>query len=462
MAGRTLRAAIVLGCAFFIAPVTAGAQSLPMVPPADTGSTYWTCKASVATVTLGGQTIDPLHANTLTPQNRCRDDSATAPTANAQDVLGIDTVSLSGNALQAQTGLTNGLSIHTYDQSPGAVAQGGNVDLRIGGPSAPGELHVTGHLIRSYVSAHCANGAPVLESGNSVQYPSGKFPDGSPVGGEVADLRINGTAIPADGQPDETLQQIANGLAPLAPIIKITLNKVYNNGTSITREAVRIEALTAPGSAPVLTVVIGSATVGYNGSVCAVPAGTPAGTPGTPGGPSVNPPSFPPGGNEPGSNGGGGGVNGGANSGAITGEKVVFVKGATITRAPNGTNASECARLRMFYDLERVPGRIATHGPTSLTGTIGIRHVVRGYIRNCKGKAIINAKIALVEIIHGKRHLVKTGLRSRGKGKLTIILPNNLTTRTLVFEYRAFSNDLRIAGKARLKLRVLSHRGRVI
>lgn len=457
MPQRILRAAAVMGCALFIAPAAAAAQGIPPVPPADTGANYWTCKASVATVTLGSQTFDPLHANTLTPNNRCRDDSATAPTANAQDVLGVDTLSLSGNALQAQTGLTNSLSLNTYDQAPGAVAQGGNIDLKIGGPSAPGTLEVTGHLIRSYVSAHCVNGAPLLESGNSVQYPSGKFPDGSPVGGEVADLRINGTAIPADGQPDETLQQIANGLAPLAPIIKITLNKVYNNGTSITREAVRIEALTAPGSKPVLTVVIGSATVGYNGDVCHVPAGTPPGTPGTPGGPSVSPPSFPPGGNEPGSNGGGGG----ANSNAITGEKVVFIKGATITRAPNGSNASECAHLRMFYDLER-NGRISNHGPTSLTGTIGVRHVVRGFIRNCKGRPIINAKIALVNIIHGKRHLVKTGLRSRGKGKLTIILPNNLTTRTLVFQYRAFSNDLRIAARATLHLRVRNHKGRVI
>jgi hypothetical protein len=421
------------------------------------------------------QALDPLHANTLSPGGACHDDGGTLPTLKASDILGDKTVSLAANVAQAETALVNAggpfinkvqyppLPSPPYMQAPSAVGQTGNVDVNVGG----GALHITGKVIRSYVSAHCVNGAPLLESGNSVEYPNGIFDhpgqDKSLVGGQVVDLRINGTPIPADGQPDAALTQLFDALSPLAPIISVKLNQVYRTGSatsatqSITREAVRIEALTAPGSAPLLTVVLGRSTVGRTGDVCAAPAGvTPPGTPG--GGPPINPVSYPPGGNLPGSYGGG-------NNGAVSGNngngntKIVYI--GQNSGAPNGTNASECAHLRMFFDLERVPGHLATHGPKSITSTMGTRRVVRGYIRNCKGKPIVNAKIALVHIIHGKRHLVKTGLRSRGGGKLTIILPNNLTTRSLEFQYRAFINDKRIASKTRLRIKVRTRSGKL-
>jgi hypothetical protein len=421
------------------------------------------------------QVLDPLHANTLPPANdpSCHDDGGTLPTLKARDILGDKTVSLAANVAQAETALVNagGPFINDvqyppqpslpYLQAPSAVGQVGNVDVTVGDPTNP-SLHITAKAIRSYVSAYCLHGAPVLESGNSVEYPKGIFDhpgqDGSSVGGQVVDLRINGTPIPADGQPDAALTQLFDALSPLAPIIKVQLNKVYKNADlSITREAVRIEALTAPGSAPLLTVVLGKSTVGRTGNVCTAPPGvTPPGTTG--GGPPINPVSFPPGGNLPGSYGGG-------NNGAFSGNngngntKIVYI--SQNSGAPNGTNASECAHLRMFFDLERTPGRIATHGPKSITSTMGTRRVVRGYIRNCRGKAIVNAKIALVHIIHGKRHLVKTGLRSRGGGKLTIILPNNLTTRSLEFQYRAFTNDRRIAARAHLRIKVRTRSGRL-
>jgi hypothetical protein len=41
-----------------------------------------------------------------------------------------------------------------------------------------------------------------------------------------------------------------------------------------------------------------------------------------------------------------------------------------------------------------------------------------------------------VHVIKGKRKLVKAGLRSRSGGNLTLILPSNIKTRELRFEYR--------------------------
>jgi hypothetical protein len=129
--------------------------------------------------------------------------------------------------------------------------------------------------------------------------------------------------------------------------------------------------------------------------------------------------------------------------------------------APNGENASECAHLKMFFDLERF-GRPSKSGPTALTSRTGIRHVIRGTIKNCKGQPIVKAKIELVNIINGKRHLVKTGLRSRPGGELTMITPNNYTSRTLEFQYRAFVNDKRIASRFLLHFHAINRQGRTV
>jgi hypothetical protein len=419
----------------------------------------WSCSAHVATVNIGGPsapTLDPLHAN-IDPASgpvNCADDGTTLPTLAIHDALGPNTLTLDGNVAQAGTALVNGggptgspAPSPTYLQAPSAVGQTGNIYLNVGGSAG---LTITAKAIRSYASAHCLNGAPVLESGNSVQYPSGRFPDGSQVGGQVLDLRINGTPIPADGQPDAALDQLFTGLSPLAPIVKVQLNKIYTTGDastgdqSITREAVRIELLTAPGMSPLITIVLGSVTVDRHGATCTPPPGV------TP--PVINPVTFETGSNLPGSN--GGGVFGGSASSGAGVTKTVFVG------APNGNNASECAHIRVFFDLERF-GKPTSSGPTALSSRTGIRHVIRGVVRNCKGKPITKAKIELVNIIHGKRHLVKTGLRTRGGGKFTMITPNNYTSRTLEFQYRAFVMDPKIATRAHLRIKVRNFRGQL-
>jgi hypothetical protein len=455
MAGRTLRG---VGLAFFCALSCGG---VAQAAPTNLSNPGWACSAHAATVNIGGPSmpnIDPLHANIdpSTGKIECADDGTTLPTLATHDALGTGTLSLDGSFAQAQTGLTNAGG-PLFSQAPGAVGQLGNIDLNLGG----GALRITAKAARAYVTGRCvggANGTARLDPGNPMLEPTGKYVntgpmDGSNVAGQVADLRINGMAIPADGQPDAALDQLFTGLSPLAPVIHVVLNKEYRTTVDgeqmLTREAVRIELLTAPGSTPLITIVIGSATVGVKGNPCASSTVTSGG--------GGTPPGLLAGGNEPGSNGGGlfgGSSNNSGNNGGVS--KTVYVRSG----APNGTNASECARIRVYFDLER-HGRPSSSGPTALSSRTGIRHVIRGVVRNCKGKPISRAKLELVNIIHGKRHLVKTGLRTRSGGKFTMITPNNYTSRTLEFQYRAFVQDTRIAARKHLRITIRNFRGQL-
>lgn len=468
MAGRNLRG---VGLAFFCALFYSGASAFgatpllgpaPPVPPAPA----WTCEAHAAIVNIGGAsglTLDPLHANSTNPPNtdgRCHDAGATVPDVAANDILGQDTVTVTSGNAQAQTGITNGGGptgapppAPTNQQAPAAAAQIDNTELKLGGPTAPGTLDVTAKAVRSYVTGTCkaATQSPLLSGGNPVIYPSGRYPDGSLVAGQVVDLRINGTPIPADGEPDQTLTMIVNGInnSPLSQLVKIVLNHETTGvdpttgETFLRREAVRIELLN-PGSGPTITVILGSATVNYkdtaDGKLC---AGATT---------SVAPPLLIGGSNQPGSN--GGGQFGGSSSSTSTNVTKVF------NNAANGNNASECAHIRAYFDLERA-GKPSKSGPVALSSRTGIRHVIRGVVRNCKGQAITKAKIELVNIIHGKRHLVKTGLRTRAGGHFTMITPNNYTSRTLEFQYRAFLNDPKIAARAHLRIKVRNFRGQL-
>jgi hypothetical protein len=375
-------------------------------------------------------TLDPLHANN-DPNSKCIDDGATLPTASAKDVLGQNTVSITSGNAQAQTGITNAGS-PTYLQAPAAGAHLSNTNVNIGGKDG---LTIQAQAIRSYVYGQCQGNNPFLGT-----------PDGV-AGGEVLNLRINGTQIPAEGQPDQALTQIFEGLSPLAPVIKVQLNHIVQSTdpatgeVKFTREAVRIELLTAPGSEPLGTVILGSSTVDRMGDVCATPTGvTP---PGTGDQPLVQPPVLASGGNEPGSNGGGTNGNGSGTQGESASGK-----------PDNGTNASECARINVFFDRHRGGHSHLRSGPKKISIKRGKRAVVRGIVRNCKGKPIVKAKIDQIHVIGKNHRLDKTGLRTRKGGALTLILPNNLTTRRIVFQYRPFLKGTAVAARKTLKITV--------
>lgn len=122
------------------------------------------------------------------------------------------------------------------------------------------------------------------------------------------------------------------------------------------------------------------------------------------------------------------------------------------TNGPDGTNGG-CGHIAMWFDLN--------HKHTFST-RFGTRAVTRGRLVNCNGKPIVGARIDVVHVINGHRHLVKTGLKSRGASKLTLILPLNLTTRTIEYYYRGTLGSRHVNSRTRLQLTVLDRQGRVM
>jgi hypothetical protein len=409
-----------------------GPAALSQASPPDPS---WTCSAHAGTANVGGAsgaTFDPLHAN-IDPSSACRDDGAAVPTMSASDVLGANTVSFSSGSAQAETGLNNAGG-PVYAQAPAAVGQTDNSSSSSGGGSS--KLTVSARGLRSYAAGHCVGTSAVLASES-----------------QVRDLTINGQQVSANGQPDQAVDEVLSGVSPAAPLVHVLLNQEYRTGTAggsdqtLTREAVRIELLAAPGSSPLSTIVLGSATVGRHGDVCGA---------NPPGSAAIAPPTFPPGANEPGSNGGDVflGGNGQAGYASASGSQAFSAGGGGAPQI-NGVNGSECAHMRVFWDLQRHGGRIASHGPSGLRARYGLRHVIRGVVRNCQGKPIVFGRIDVYNVIHGKRHLMKTGLRTRSGGKLTMITPLNYTTRVIEFTYRGLINRPQVASRQRLRIRAI-------
>jgi hypothetical protein len=117
--------------------------------------------------------------------------------------------------------------------------------------------------------------------------------------------------------------------------------------------------------------------------------------------------------------------------------------------------AALTGRLRMWFVKSHTGDR------KRLTSRFGTRVVTRGVLRTRSGRGIVGARIDVYHIrSDGKRRLVKTGLKSRAGGALTLILPNNVDTRTLEFAYRALRPGP-ITSRQRLHLTVRTKRGRV-
>ena len=107
------------------------------------------------------------------------------------------------------------------------------------------------------------------------------------------------------------------------------------------------------------------------------------------------------------------------------------------------------ARLRMWFVENR--GRVLRH-------RYGTRVVTRGVLRDARGHGIVGARVSVYHLVgpHLKRRLLKTGLRSRARGELTLILPVNLDTRRLEFRYQALVPGP-VTARRRLDLRVYRH-----
>jgi len=114
-----------------------------------------------------------------------------------------------------------------------------------------------------------------------------------------------------------------------------------------------------------------------------------------------------------------------------------------------GSSAADAltGRLRMWFVKARNRGR-------SYTNRYGTRVVTRGILRTRRGRGIQGARIDVYHIRNGKRRLLKTGLKSRAGGKVTLILPLDVDTRTIEYAYRAVRPG-KITSRQRLHLKVL-------
>lgn len=91
----------------------------------------------------------------------------------------------------------------------------------------------------------------------------------------------------------------------------------------------------------------------------------------------------------------------------------------------------------------------------SRTFAYGVRPLIRGYVVDRKGKGIVGARVDVYHVTrNGKRTLVKTGLKTRGKGLLTYIVSKRLDTRRIELTYRALRPGP-ITGKVSLSVRVV-------
>ena len=255
-------------------------------------------------------------------------------------------------------------------------------------------------------------GTTVLGVREAIAHAGAVCVDGTPVldgSSEVNGVTLGGQAVPVE----QAAQQLATQLAPLGDVVSLKLDEQVRTASALIVRALHLRVLSAAGT-PVVDLVAGEARVGYTGDVC-----NPAGQ--TPG-------------------------DGGSSNRNGTG-------GTAKSLLSNGVRGGTCGRLRMYF---------ASNHKSSLRNRYGRRAVVRGRIVNCKGHSIVRARIDVIHVIKGKRHLVKTGLRSRAGGQLTLILPSNIRTRDLRFEYRGNLLSSKVTSRSKLHVTVRNRFGKVL
>lgn len=86
----------------------------------------------------------------------------------------------------------------------------------------------------------------------------------------------------------------------------------------------------------------------------------------------------------------------------------------------------------------------------------GDRSVIRGRVADRKGRGIVGARVDVYHVTKdGKRRLVKTGLKTRAKGRLTYIVSKKIDTRRIELTFRALRPGP-ITSRARLSANVMS------
>lgn len=468
---------------------------------ADTTLPTWTCRASAAYVelesVLGPQRVEPVLANgvpnRLTPdREQCAGDATGVQDTNIPGGAGSPLVTL--NAASASTTITPAIGA-ARDQTVAAdAAIVGGTTITVGG------LTIVATAIEAAADASCVLGAPVM-TGSS----------------QILSLTINGQTIALPGNSDPIDLPLL--LARVRFNQQLSVGTAGSSDQALTVRAAEIELLPslAPGAQPVARVVLGEAKVGRTGLTCAAapppptcPAGSIAQDPNAtplvcvltvtapcPSGSTADP------------------AQGGAcvivrdvvrpcGTGTAANPAGTCVATPTSCPArtvrdpatntcvliverpcPAGATADPATRVCVVQtntaSSDRENGRIgsptgprATCGRVSmrfvrggrnrLTNTIGTRVVTRGRLVSCGSnpRPIVGARIDVIHVLPDGRRLRKTGLRSRGDGRLTLILPNDLRTRRIEYAYRPDLTTTRVSSRVILRLTVRNRRGLVI
>jgi hypothetical protein len=441
------------------------------------------CSASALRLQLAPlPTVEPVAAGAAAPAP-CVTHGAGQAQLN-QSLGGLITVATQNVYAITQTVTQNPV---TVSDLPSAAAGATNLQLSLAG------LHITVDAIDSVASATCVNGAPAF-SGSS----------------KVVDLKLNGTDISLDALIDAIAKAVDG--SPLGGLIQLHVNEQTKTSTSLIQRALHLQI----GS--ILNLVVGESSISTSGDVCALPAPPITCAPGTVLDPTThtcvpnpncpagsqydptahacvpNPPQCP------------------------AGTTFNPQAHACVTNPPNcpaGTaydpaaracvpNGSSCPSGSTFDPSRHTcvevitktvtntntntsgngNGNIGTaNGPLAhcghLTGVAFVnnkkvsltqryrghdRVVVRGRLISCGSSPlpIIGAKLDVVHIINGVRHLVKTGVKTRARGRFTLILPRNIRTRSIEFDYRGDLNKANVVSRATLRYTLRNTKGRVL
>jgi hypothetical protein len=391
--GLALRAGGLLGVAAVTGGFVAGSAS------ASTGSAepLWTCRASALSASVSGQNrVEPVVADgSPDTVDGASPDYAQCADAevgegNLATPIGVPGGFASAGSAFASTTIAPELG-PSNEQS--FVATGGVENLALNLGSSTTILGVG--AANATVNGVC-DGATATLTGTS----------------QVANLTLGGRTLSLD----PLLAALTQALAPLNDIVSVKLNEQIPTATGLTVDALHITILDSTTNAPVVDLVVGQAVGGFDPAVCA-----------------PTPPVAP----------------------VISGTGTVSTSNSGVgltNQAYNGNIGTAsgpqatCGHLTMYFG--------ANHA-SSLTDTYGQRQLTRGRVVSCGAhpEGIVGARIDVIHIVDGKR-LVKTGLRSRGGGALTLILPLNLTSREIEFDYRGKLDSARVTSKQVLKLTV--------
>lgn len=127
----------------------------------------------------------------------------------------------------------------------------------------------------------------------------------------------------------------------------------------------------------------------------------------------------------------------------------------TVTGAGSQAAAVQAAlgaRVHVYFQQNR---------KRTYTSRYGRRVVIRGNLRDARKRPVVGARLDVYHVVGGKRRLVKTGLKSRKGGRITLILPMNVSTRKIQFAYRALRPGP-VTHSRTLNLRVRDGKGRLV